>query len=100
MPVGVAHMDMVAVRLSFFQKMQLTTLLNRKNVFFQKGSFLAGIGICRPLPMLFVRPKAGILEGRYQQIALALNGTTTMVEMQVGEDNIRNIITVKPMTRQ
>ena len=72
---------------------QLPTLLYRDDVLIQETRSFPRIGFYCPFPMLFITPEGRILEGWAEiPVPVTLDGSSTMIEVQVGKEYIRDVI--------
>src|SRR5690606_34970852 len=78
-------------------KVQLPALLQRPKVFFEKGSLFPGIGLCGPLPMGGIGPEPGIFKGGFiaASVPVPLYAAPTVIEMQMGQEDIGDIVPVE-----
>src|SRR5690606_12914599 len=79
-------------------EMQLTALFHREDVLFQKRCLFTLVRICRPLPVVFIAPEAGIFKGGFKarSILIPLNTTTTMVKMQMRHKDVGDVLFLEP----
>src|SRR5690606_38612303 len=79
------------------KKIQLAAFLHRQNRYIEKACFFPRIRLSSPFPVFFIRPELCIFKGWLisRPVGIPFYRTTAMVEMEMCEENIRNIFAHK-----